>query len=150
MDFIKENKKIIIIGISCILIGRYVLQAEPKIIEKEVIVYKENTQSSSQSRRTTTTKEEKRPDGSSTTETTTTEESSNQSNTEVVINRTTSRETSKTSRVTVGVLALKDLDQFSKNTHIGILTKAPLVGNLSIIGSFDTTKRVGLGLSLEF
>lgn len=150
MDFIKQNKNIIIVGISCVLIGRYVLQAEPKVIEKEVIVYKESTQSSSQSRRTTTTTEEKRPDGSSTTQTTTTEETSDQNSTEVAVDRTTSRETSKASKVTVGILALKDLDQFSKNTHIGILTKAPLVGNLSVIGSFDTTKRVGLGLSLEF
>lgn len=150
MRFIKDNVKIIIIGLSCLLVGKFVLQDDPIVVEKEVIVYKESTQSSSQSKKTTTTKEEKKPDGSSTTETTVTEETSNQSSTEVAVDRTTSRETSKASKVTVGILALKDLDQFSKNTHIGILTKAPLVGNLSVIGSFDTTKRVGLGLSLEF
>lgn len=150
MQFLKDNKKLIIIGVSCLLIGRYVLKQDPVIVEKEVIVYREKSQTTSQSRRTTTTTEEKRPDGSSTTETTTTEETSNNSSTEVAIDRTTTKETSKGSKITVGVLALKDLDHFSKNTHIGVLTKAPLIGNLSIIGSVDTTKRVGLGLALEF
>lgn len=150
MNFLKDNKKLIIIGVSCLLIGRYVLKQDPVIVEKEVIVYKEKSQTTSQSRRTTTSQQENRPDGSSTTVITTTEETSNDSSTEVAIDRTTTKETSKGSKITVGVLALKDLDHFSKNTHIGVLTKVPLIGNLSIIGSVDTTKRVGLGLALEF
>lgn len=150
MQFLKDNKKLIIIGVSCLLVGRYILKEDPIIVEKEVIVYREKSQTTSQSRRTTTSRQENRPDGSSTTETTTTEESSNQSNTEVAIDSTTTKKTSRGSKITLGVLALKDLDHFSKNTHIGVLTKAPLIGNLSIIGSIDTNKRVGLGLALEF
>jgi hypothetical protein len=138
----KNYKAYFIIGLSCLLIGRFVLQ--PKAEVKQVIKIVEVEKKQTKKKKVTRT--ETKPDGSSTTNTTETEDSTTESNTSISYNSSTSNKAG----LTLGVLAIKDLNKFSEKPEFGILTVAPLFGNLSITGSIDTTKRVGIGLALEF
>jgi len=47
------------------------------------------------------------------------------------------------------LLAIKDLDALSQ-THAEAVAIVPFFDNLSIAGSINTKKQVGLGLALEF
>jgi hypothetical protein len=131
-----------IIAIIALLVGRFILQ--PKV--KEKIVYVEKKEETKKTKKTTKTRERKNPDGSSQTETEVVEDSTSNSSSTIASEKSTS-----TSRgISVGILAIKDLDKFSEKLEYGAVVSIPVLGNLSIIGSADTTKRVGLGLALEF
>ena len=52
--------------------------------------------------------------------------------------------------ITLGILALKDLDRFSDKPEFGVITSLPVLGNISVLGMVDTTKRIGIGVALEF
>lgn len=141
----------ILIGLSCLFIGRYVI-SNTKVVTKEVIKYVEKKETSA------TKKERKRvrtivttnPNGTTVTETSSDESSdtSTSSSSSTSLDQTTI--TSKGPTMSLGVLAIKDAQNFSKKTEFGIVASVPLIGNISAISMLDTTKRVGLGLSLEF
>ena len=133
-----------LIAVAALLVGRFVLQPKPKT--KEVIKYVEKKEETKKTRKVTRTRERKNPDGSSTTDTEVTEDSSSNSTSTV-----SSEKTKIISKgISVGILALKDLDRFSNKPEFGAIVSVPVFGSLSIIGSADTTKRVGLGVALEF
>jgi hypothetical protein len=142
-------KYYIIVGLSCLLVGRYVLQPEQKVEIKEVIKYVEKKQESTSVKKKTTIKEIKSPDGTSTTETTVVEDSSSNSNTSSSAATSTSTIRSSNSGITLGMLAIKDLS-LNKEIEYGVLALIPIVGNLSLATTVDTSKRVGVGLSLKF
>lgn len=140
----KQYLNYAIIGVVALLVGRFVLQPKPKTIE--VVKYVEKKKETKKTKKTTRTKERKNPDGSSQTEIEVIEDSTSNSSS------TTASEKSKviSKGVSVGVLALKDLDRFSEKLQYGAVVSVPVFGSLSVIGSADTTKRIGLGLALEF
>lgn len=140
----KKYLNYVIIGVVALLVGRFVLQPKPKTIE--VVKYVEKKEETKKTKKTTRTRERKNPDGSSQTETEIVEDSTSNSSTTIASEKSTS--TSK--GVSVGILALKDLDRFSEKLEYGAVVSVPVFGSLSVMGSADTTKRIGLGLALEF
>lgn len=133
-----------IIAIIALLVGRFVLQPKQKV--KEKIVYVEKKEETKKTKKTTRTRERKNPDGSSQTETEIVEDSTSNSSSTIASEKT--KVISK--GISVGVLALKDLDRFSNKTEFGAMVSVPVMGSLSVVGTADTTKRVGLGIALEF
>lgn len=133
-----------IIAIIALLVGRFVLQPKPKI--KEVVKYVEKKEETKKTKKTTRTRERKNPDGSSQTETEVVEDSTSNSSSTIASEK--SKVISK--GISIGILALKDLDRFSEKLEYGAVVSVPVFGSLSVIGSADTTKRVGLGVALEF
>ncbi len=140
----KQYLNYVIIGVVALLVGRFVLQPKPKTIE--VVKYVEKKEETKKTKKTTKTRERKNPDGSSQTETVVVEDSTSNSSSTIASEKSTS--TSK--GILVGILALKDLDRFSEKLEYGAVVSVPVLGSMSVIGSADTTKRVGLGLALEF
>jgi hypothetical protein len=140
----KKYLNYVIIGVVALLVGRFVLQPKPKTIE--VVKYVEKKEETKKTKKITRTRERKNPDGSSQTETEVVEDSTSNSSTTIASEKTTS--TSK--GVSVGILALKNLDKFSEKLEYGAVVSVPVFGSLSVMGSADTTKRIGLGLALEF
>lgn len=138
------NKTTIIIAISCILIGRYVLTAKPKVIVKEVIkiVEVEKKQTKKKKVETTTVN----TDGSSTTQVTETEDTTSETSTNV------SSSTTSTSKngISLGLLAIKNISNFNGGMEYGASISVPLAGSLSVIGLATTSKQIGVGLSIEF
>jgi hypothetical protein len=98
-------------------------------------------------RKVTTVKETTNTDGSSTVDTVIEEDSSSDSQSSISYSEEVKF---KKANVTIGVLALKDIGKFSEKTNFGVVAASPLIGNLSIVGTLDTTKRIGVGLALEF
>lgn len=143
MNF-KNIRNYTIVAMASLLVGRFILQPKPKI--KEVIKYVEKKEETKKTKKTTRTRERKNPDGSSQTETEIVEDSTSNSSTTIASEKTKSI----SKGVSVGILALKDLDRFSNKTEFGAVVSVPVFGSLSVVGSADTTKRVGLGVALEF
>lgn len=143
MNF-KTIRNYTIIAVVALLAGRFILQPQPKV--KEVVKYVEKKEESKKTKKTTRTRERKNPDGSSQTETEVVEDSTSNSSSTIASEKT--KVISK--GISVGVLALKDLNKFSEKIEYGAVVSVPVFGSLSVIGSADTTKRVGLGVALEF
>lgn len=140
----KQYLNYVIVGVIALVVGRFVLQPKPKTIE--VVRYVEKKEETKKTKKITKTKERKNPDGSSQTEVEVVEDSTSNSSSTIASEKT--KVISK--GISVGILALKDLDKFSEKLEYGAIVSVPVLGSLSIIGSADTTKRVGLGLALEF
>lgn len=150
MSYIKQYKLVLIVGICCLLIGRYVLQPKVKIETREVIKYVENKKENKQTNKVTKIKEEKKPDGSSSIETTISENSNSQVSISTSYQSDKSTKTQSGKGLIVGISAIKNIEQFSNKPDFSVLTIVPIFGNISAIGSLDTTKRVGLGIAVEF
>lgn len=140
----KQYLNYVLVGVIALVVGRFVLQPKPKTIE--VVRYVEKKEETKKTKKITKTKERKNPDGSSQTEVEVVEDSTSNSSSTIASEKT--KVISK--GISVGILALKDLDKFSEKLEYGAIVSVPVLGSLSIIGSADTTKRVGLGLALEF
>jgi len=140
----------IIIAISGVLVGRYVLQPKPTVQIKEVVKYVKEKEKVNKKNRKIVVVETKKPDGSSTKETVITE------GTETVVSTTVNKDSETNSKteyskgITFGVLAVSDVAQFRKNPDVGFILSVPVIGNLSFVTTGDTSKRIGVGLSLEF
>lgn len=142
-------KKLGILISACLvsfLVGRYVVK--PRVETKEVIKYVTVEVEKKKTKKVTRVSERKNPDGSSTSETTIVEDSSSERTSETSGTRQTFA--SSSSGLTLSLLALKDVETFAQKTHYGITISAPLIGNLKATSYLDTSKRVGLGLGLEF
>lgn len=146
----KKIRNYIIIAISGVLVGRYVLQPKPSVQIKEVVKYVKEKEKVNKKNRKIVVVETKKPDGSSTKETVITE------GTETVVSTTVNEDSEISSKteyskgITFGVLAVSDVAQFRKNPDVGFILSVPVVGNLSFVTTGDTSKRIGVGLSLEF
>ncbi len=140
----KQYLNYVIVGVIALVVGRFVLQPKPKTIE--VVTYVEKKEETKKTKKITKTKERKNPDGSSQTEVEVVEDSTSNSSSTIASEKT--KVISK--GISVGILTLKDLDKFSEKLEYGAIVSVPVLGSISIIGTADTTKRVGLGLALEF
>ena len=137
------------IAIAGVLIGRYVIQ--PKQEVKQVVKIVEVERNVKEEKKTikTRVKEITKKDGTKEIVTDIVEESGSK---EVTSKDTkiASKSVSKTKAgISIGVLALKDLGNF-KETHVGIVGLVPVFGSLKAVVSGDSSKRVGVGLALEF
>lgn len=150
MKRIKKHSKTILIAVSCLLVGKYVLQPKQEIKIIEVVKYIEKKQESSNTKKTTKVKETKNPDGTFTTETTISEDYSSNSSSSVASSRETAKVISRGRAISFGILAIKDTTNFNKQADYGIVATTPIFGSLAITTMFDTSKRIGLGVSLEF
>jgi hypothetical protein len=142
------NKTTIIVAVSCLLVGRYVLTPKPKVITREVVKVVEVEKKTVDTKKKKVTKETKATDGTVVVETTETED------TKVDVNKSTKIDSSKESKsggtvITLGLVAQKALDDFAR-TEYGVVTAVPLIGNLKVIGTASTDKKIGLGLAIDF
>lgn len=146
----KKYLNYVIVGTVCILVGRYVLQPKQQVKEVVKIVEVEKKVKEEKKKIRTEIKETVKKDGTKETTTIITDDSSSKEtgSKETKLEKTLVAKSGK--GITIGVLALKDLDYFSDKPEFGILTAIPVLGNLSLVGTADTTKRIGLGLALEF
>ena len=149
MNF-KTIRNYTVVAISCILVGRYVLQPKQQTKEVVKIVEVEKKVKEEKKKIRTEIKETVKKDGTKETTTIITDDSSSKETNakETKLDKTLVASSGK--GVSVGILALKDLDRFSEKLEYGTVVSVPVFGSLSVIGSADTTKRVGLGVSLEF
>lgn len=138
------NKTTVIVAISCVLIGRYVLTPKPKVIVKEVVKIVEVEKKQTKKKKVTTATTN--PDGSSTTQTTETEDTTSETTTNIASTTTTKTK----SGLTLGLLAIKDVSSFSSPLQYGATISVPLAGSLSVVGLATTSKQVGVGLAIEF
>ena len=139
----KNLKYYIITAVISLLVGRYVLQPEPKTITK--IVEKKQEREKKDEKKVVKSKKTKNPDGTVTTETTVTIDTK----TDKTATTDKSTQITKGKGVTIGVLAVKTLGDFQP-TNLEAVAVVPFFGNLSIVGSANTLKQVGIGLALEF
>lgn len=146
----KNYKTYIIVGVSCLLIGRYVLQPKQQVKEVIKVVEVEKKVKEENKKTRTEKKETVKPDGSKETVVVIIEETKTKESEEKKSEVDKKLVAKSGTGITIGILALKDLDRFSNKTELGVLTKVPVIGNISVVGTIDTTKRVGVGLSLEF
>lgn len=140
----------ILVGTLCFLAGKYIFPPEVKTEIKEVVKFVEKKEENKKVKTVTRIKETKSRDGSSVKDTVIVEDSSNQTTTNTDISKESVKIQKNNSGIRLGILAIKDVPNFSKNTEIGVLTSIPIFGKLSLLGSVDSTKRVGIGLALEF
>lgn len=139
-----------IIAIACLLVGRYVLQPKQQVKEVVKVVEVEKHVKEAKKKTKTQIKEIVKPDGTKETVTVIVEDSATKEtgSKESQLDKSISTKTGK--GITLGLVAIKDAANFSDKTEFGILTAIPVFGNISVVGTADTTKRVGLGLALEF
>jgi hypothetical protein len=142
------NKTTVIVAISCLLVGRYVLTPKPKVVTKEVVKIVEIEKKTVDTKKTKVTKEVKDKDGTVVVETTETED------TTIYVVNSTEVDSSKVSKsggaaITLGLLAQKALDDLAR-TDYGVVVVAPLTGNLRVVGTASTDKRIGVGLAIDF
>jgi hypothetical protein len=135
-----------IVGIIAFLSGMFL--TKPKEITKETIKYVTVEAEKKETKKKTKVVERKSPDGTTETETEIVEDSRSERRSDTKLD--SSKVSKRGGSVSIGILALKDLGKFSEQTHIGTVVSVPLFGVLKISSYVDSTKRVGLGLSLEF
>jgi hypothetical protein len=117
-------------------------------VTKEVVKIVEVEKKTVDTKKKKVTKETKGKDGTVVVETTETED------TKVATNKSTNTESSKSSKIggpaiTLGLVAQKALDDFAR-TDYGVVAAVPLIGNLKVLGTASTDKKVGLGLAIDF
>lgn len=146
MKSLKNYLLLVVIALTSFFVGHYIVAPKKEI--KEVVKYVTVEVEKKQTKKTTRVSETKKPDGTTSTETTIVEETSSNTSTST----SSSKETYIASKrgLIIGVSALKDLDRFQDKTQVGATIVVPVIGNLFVTGSLDTSKRVGLGLALEF
>ena len=135
-----------IIAIVSFLAGKYVFP--PKADVKEVVKIVEVEKKQEKKNKVTKIVEIKKPDG--TVETDTTEVENTQTVTDTSIKSESTKVTKSANKITLGLLAIKQADDFSKATQFGATVAVPLIGNLKVQALGTTDKRVGLGLALDF
>lgn len=142
----KTFKISFIVGIIAFLSGKFL--TKPKEITKETVKYVTVEVEKKETKKKTKVVERKSPDGTTETETEIVEDSRSERRSDTQLD--SSRVSKRGGSVSIGILALKDLEKFSEQTQIGTVVSVPLVGALKVTSYVDSTKRVGLGLSLEF
>lgn len=150
MENIKKIINLTLVGIMGVVIGRFVIQPKTKIVEKEVIVFREKKEEKKDSKITTRTREEKKPDGTIITDTTKTEETKTETKTDIKLAKEKSKSVQKGSGVLIGAMIMDDLNDLKSKDHYGIMLAVPLAQRAYIFGTADMQKRVGIGLALEF
>lgn len=150
MKYFNKIKIHLIVGIVCFLTGKYVFQPKAEVKVKEVVKYVEKKQEDKKTNVITKIKETKNKDGTIVKDIVIVENSTNKTTSSTQSERKVRSETTSGENISIGILVLKDIPEFSSKTHIGVLTSIPIFGTMSVVGSLDTTKRIGLGISIGF
>lgn len=146
-----ENKYLQI-GISALiglLVGKFALQSKPQIVEKIKTVEVEKIVKVEDKKKREQRKEVTRPDGTKEVTVIIDEESKTKETKDKEL-VATSEKSSKFSGVTLGLLAIKDSQDFAKQATYGIHVSAPIYGSVKLQALGTSDKKVGLGLGLEF
>ena len=139
----KNLKYYALTAVISLLVGRYVLQPEPKSTTE--VKEKKQEREKKDEKKVIKSKKTKKPDGTVTTETTVTIDTRTDKDT--ITDKST--KIVKGKGVTLGILAVKTIGDFQA-TNFEAVAVVPFFGNLSIVGSANTLKQVGVGLALEF
>lgn len=141
----KTYRTTIIVAISCLLIGRYVLT--PKQQTKEVIKIVEVEKQHIDIQKKVITREVKKKDGTIVKETVETENIIVDTKKERKVDSSITKQSG--SKLTLGLLAIVDASKIASPEY-GATVSLPLIGNLNVQGLVTTDKRVGVGLSIGF
>ena len=143
--------KLPIIGaIVGLLIGRFALQPFKTVEVKEVVKIVKEEKNKEQKKKRVVIVEKKDKDGNTTKTTEISEDSSKTSSVDTKTDSSKQTVTKNGPGLTLGLLAIKDGNNFSRQFEYGATVSAPLIGRLKVQGLVTTDKRVGLGLGLEF
>lgn len=135
-----------LIGLLSFLAGKYLFPPKPET--KQVIKYVEVEKKVQNKDKVVKSTKIKRPDGTVVTETTVEEK------TKTVTDKSSQLDSTKSvksgSKVTVGLLYIRDVQHFSRAANFGATVSVPVFGNVRAQALGTTDKKVGLGLALEF
>lgn len=147
---LNNYKYVLIIGTLCFLAGKYIFPPDKEIQVKEVVKYVTVKEEVVKEVVIQKRREEKRPDGTVIIETVSETVDSTETRNSKNLTKNKNKIISKNKNLSLGLLALKPLDNFNEKTELQVLTIVPLFGNLSVAGSIDSSKKIGVGLVLEF
>lgn len=137
---------IAIIAVVSFLSGKYLFPPKPEV--KEVVKYVEVEKKVQNKDKVVKKVRVKKPDGTVTTETvivdksTTTTDKASKLESEKIVKAS--------AKITVGLLYIKDVQEFGRPADFGATITVPLIGNLKAQALGTTDQKVGLGLALEF
>jgi hypothetical protein len=149
-----QYKKIALVAVASVLVGRYVLQPKAEIKTKEVVkyveVYKEKKEEKKKVK--TTIKERINVDGSKEITTVITDDSTTteQTNRDSILDSSKKSVIKKGSSLTLGMLAIADTGRISSELEYGITATLPVFGNLKAQALVTTDKKIGLGFAMDF
>lgn len=135
-----------IIAIIAFLAGKYLFPPKPEVKEKvKTVVVEKYIEKRNVVKNTKVTE---KPDGTKVTETIEKDNS-------VIVDNTSSKsekkvETKTGSKLTLGMLYIKDASDFSSPANFGATISVPVFGNLKAQGLVTTDKRVGVGVAFDF
>lgn len=136
-------------GAACLLsflAGKYLFQSKPEIKEVTKTVVVENYVEKRNVVKNTKVTE--KPDGTKVTETTESDRSVIVDNTKSQVDKSVS--VKGNTKLTLGLLAIKQVNDFAKTFEYGATVSVPVFGNIKAQGLVTTDKRLGLGLAVEF
>lgn len=135
-----------LVSLLSFLAGKYLFPPQPQI--KEVVRTVQVEKKQKKEDKVVKSTKIKKPDGTVVTETTVT------SKTDTTTDKTSQSErrteTKSSSKLTLGLLAIKNVSDFGKPFEYGATLAVPVFGNVKAQGLVTTDKRLGLGLALEF
>jgi hypothetical protein len=141
----KKNIYIAIAILAAFLSGKYLFQAKRDI--KTVVKYVEVEKRVEKKASVVKSTKIEKPDGTIVTETTVTENT--QINTDISIKSDKSTVV-KGSKLTLGALAIKSVNDFGKPFEYGVTVAIPVFGAVKAQWLVTTDKRIGVGLAVEF
>lgn len=141
----KKNMYIAIVVISAFLAGKYLFQAKTEV--KTVVKYVEVEKKVEKKASVVKSTKVEKPDGTIVTETTVTENTQTNTDTSIKSDTTT---VVKGSKISLGLLAVKSVNDFGKPFEYGMTIAVPMFGAIKAQGLVTTDKRVGLGLAVDF
>jgi hypothetical protein len=151
---VKKYTTLLVVAISGVLVGRYVIQPKQEVKVREKIVYVEIFKEKKEEKKDTTTTITETVDKDGNKSTTTVIEDKSTSVTETTKDtkeKTDSSSVTKTGhRITLGMLAIKDLPNPIKPIAYGVTVAVPIFGNINATGLVTTEKQVGVGLAIHF
>lgn len=134
------------IALGSFLAGKYLFPPKPQI--KKIVKYVEVEKKVQNRDKTVKSVKVKRPDGTVVTETTVVE------NTKTTTDKASKLESEKVTKngpgITVGVLAIKQVDKLSEAFEFGATLSVPIFGNFKAQFLGTTEKRIGAGVAIEF
>jgi hypothetical protein len=134
------------VGLAAFLAGKYL--TTPRVEVKEVVKVVEVEKKQQKKDKVVKSTKVKKPDGTVVTETTVTEQT--QTNTDRTAQTEATKVTKTGPKITVGVLAVKNVDRFSEPMEFAATVTVPVFGNVKAQALGTTDKKVGLGVALEF
>ena len=132
--------------VGAFLAGKYLFPPKPETKEVvKIVEVEKKVQVKDKNVRIVKTQKK---DGSVVTETVIDEHSKSTVDSSVKID--SSKVVKSTAKITLGVLAIKQADDFAEATQFGATITVPVLGNIKAQVLGTTDKKVGLGLALEF